>query len=352
MLSSRFKNDSKPVLKLNKIQLDSKSRVENNIQTGKYKFENVSCSICDSTDSELLAEKDRYGLEYHVVICKKCGLVFVNPRMTEESYIQFYDGEFRKLYVGVESPAKTYFYNRYIKSSTILNFIKSANPSIDFKGLNVLEIGCADGGILYYFKEQGCNVKGVDLGSEYLQYGRENYNLDLTQGSLKDVAQDFIPDIIIYSHVMEHVLNLDFELKQLREKCSDKTLIYIEVPGIKNLEKIYKMDSLRYFQNAHTHHFSLTSLTNLFVKHGFRLIKGNEHVRSVFIKENSIKKESIKNDYNDTLNYLTKTEKNRFIYPFKISTIKKNLVAFIKKNIITVVVSTLKIKTRRSSFID
>ncbi len=352
MLSQRFKNDSIPVLKLNRVQLETKKRVEENIKAGKYRFESVCCSICGSTDSELLAEKDRYGLEYHVVICKSCGLVYVNPRMTQESYSHFYDGEFRKLYVGVEAPVKTYFYARYKKASKIRDFIKAANPAINFKGLNVLEIGCADGGILYYFKEQGCNVKGYDLGSEYLQYGRGNYNLDLNLGLLKDVPVDYRPDIVIYSHVLEHVLDLDLELKLLREKCSESTLIYIEVPGIKNLDKIYKMDSLRYFQNSHTHHFSLTSLTNLFGKYGFSLIKGNEHVRTVFTKESEIKKESIKNDYESVMKYLRKTEQNRYKYPFKPSTIKKGIVNFVKTYIFSAVVKVFGIKTQRSSFTD
>ncbi|HCT30221.1 MAG TPA: hypothetical protein DIW31_05700, partial [Bacteroidales bacterium] len=163
MLSPRFKYDSKSALKLNKIQLDTKSRVEGNIKSGNYKFESICCAICGSVDSELLAEKDRYGLECHVVICRNCGLVYVNPRMTQDSYNQFYDGEYRKLYIGVESPAELYFKARHKKAKKIFDFIKLAYPTIDFKGLNILEVGCADGGILLYFKEQGCNVKGVDL---------------------------------------------------------------------------------------------------------------------------------------------------------------------------------------------
>lgn len=350
MISQRYKDDSLSILKLNKIQLESKDRVENYIKNGNYNFESICCSICGSTDSELLTEKDRYGLTCHVVICKICGLTYINPRMTQDSYNRFYDGEYRKLYIGVESPAKLYFYARYKKADKILNFIKSTNPALEFKSLNVLEIGCADGGILYYFKDQGHNVKGVDLGSEYLKFGRDNYNLDLIHGSLKDIPQDFTPDIIIYSHVLEHILNLDSELKQLKEKCTEKTLIYIEVPGIKNLHKIYKMDSLLYFQNAHTYHFSLTTLTNLFIKNGFRLIKGNEHVRSLFIKENSIKKTDYTNDYFDTLHYLIKMEGRRFIYPYKISTIKRKIVAFIKKYIILEMVERLHIKTKKERF--
>ncbi len=56
-----------------------------------YSFEGVSCCICEEKNFELLSKKDRYGLYTPVVICKECGLIQVNPRMTQESYNQFYD---------------------------------------------------------------------------------------------------------------------------------------------------------------------------------------------------------------------------------------------------------------------
>ena len=64
MLSKRFKNDSKPILSLNKLQQDMKKQVEDKMAQGIYSFEEVSCCVCGGGNFELLAEKDRYGL-YH-----------------------------------------------------------------------------------------------------------------------------------------------------------------------------------------------------------------------------------------------------------------------------------------------
>ncbi len=326
MISERFRNDNQPLLKLNNVQLTAKNELEKKIQTGKYKFERISCPVCSSNETELLAEKDRYGLENQVVACSKCGLIYTNPRMTQESYNEFYDNEYRKLYVGTDLVKESFFKKQYNRAGKILSFIHATFPEKDFEGLNVLEVGCGAGGILYYFKEQGFNVKGVDLGSEYLQYGKRVYNLDLTHGSLKDVPKDFIPDIIIYSHVFEHILDLNAEIYFLKKMCHEKTIIYVEVPGIKNIHKAYEMDSLLYFQNAHTFHFSLSSLTNLFVKNGFKRIEGNEYVRSVFSKDPDWVKQEIKIEYPDIVNYLKNTEQNRGLFLFKILMLIKKIV--------------------------
>ncbi len=318
MISKRFeKRDSKSFLKLNNIQLAAKKQFEENVLNGKYKFESISCPICNSIKTELLAEKDRYGLDYNVVVCTVCGLVYINPRMDQESYNNYYDNEYRKLYVGVESPTNLFFFNQYRRSKQIFAFIESAFTKMNFKDLNVLEIGCAAGGILYYFKEQGCNVKGFDLGSEYLQYGKNNYDLDLSHGSLQDIPENYKPDIIIYSHVMEHILDLNSELKKLREICHEKTILYIEVPGIRNIHNSY-LDLLFYFQNAHTFNFTLSSLINLFTKNGFKFIKGTEHVRSVFvIDQKPMKRDEINNEYPKIVNYIKNIERYRFLLILK-----------------------------------
>lgn len=329
MISKRFENDSKPLLKLNNVQLKAKEEVEKKILEGKYKFESTLCPICASNNDEQISQKDRYGLYYHVVVCCDCGLVYTNPRMTQKSYNEFYDSEYRKLYVGAELPTKSFFTGQYNKGRHIFNFIKTTFPNKIFKGLSVLEIGCGAGGILFYFKEQGCDVKGFDLGKEYLVYGRDNFNLDLIRGSLKDVPK-YTPDIVIYSHVLEHILDLNSELQKLKEICHEESILYIEVPGIKNIHNTYKMDSLLYFQNAHTFHFTLSSLTNLFTKNGFILIRGTEHIRSVFSKAKATSLENvIFNEHPEIVNYFKRIEQKRFLYPFKISTIKKTIVSII-----------------------
>ena len=212
MRLKRLKNNGIPELKLNQLQIAMKKQIESNIQEKKYVFENINCPICNLDNSEQLGEKDRYGLCFSTVICKDCGLIYTNPRMTQLSYNEFYNTEYRKLYGGTEKANELFFSRQQAKGKRIHDFL-TTDSLINSEKLFVLEVGCGAGGILHYFKNKGNVVKGIDLGKEYINYGREKYNLDLETGTLENLLLKRKPDLIIYSHVLEHILDLETELK-------------------------------------------------------------------------------------------------------------------------------------------
>lgn len=59
--------------------------------------ERVPCNLCGTTPTAIVATKDRYGLPTRIVQCVQCGLRFINPRMTAESYAAFYRDGYRPL---------------------------------------------------------------------------------------------------------------------------------------------------------------------------------------------------------------------------------------------------------------
>ncbi len=316
VLADRFKYNRKNAIKLNKTQLETRKIIENKVNINKYKFENVPCGICnnDEEDSfELLSEKDRYGLYMPVVICKKCGLIQTNPRMTQESYNEFYNYEYRKLYVGAETPTYDFFKSQYKHGKYIYEYMEN-NLNMCINKMKILEIGTGAGGILHYFKERGNEVYGCDLGSEYVTFGKTHYGLNLIEGTINDVKVNGTPDIIIYSHVLEHILNPLEELLKIKSICRPDTLIYIELPGINNLTNSYDMDFLKYLQNAHVYHFNLTTLKNIMNKSGYELVIGDEIIRSVFRVTQQEYNTKINNEYQKTIEFLKKIEKYRY-YP-------------------------------------
>lgn len=308
MLSRRFRYDKKPILSLNKLQLKYKKIVEDKIDSGEYKFEKVNCSVCNKNSFELLSEKDRYGLYVPTVICKKCGLVRTNPRMNQESYNKFYNLEYWKLYIGKDHPNEDLFIDQKSRGKAILQLIEKIYKK-PFTNKFVVEIGTGAGGILQVFKEIGNKVFGVDLDSEYINYGRKK-GLNLKIGTvdkldkLKEKA-----DLIIYSHVAEHILNPVKELTKLRKYIKKTGFVYIEVPGIMYLKKTYHQDFLKYLQNAHTYHFSLRSLINVANKAGLILVYGDESINSIFKIGNV--KNNYDNVYEDTITFLKELEIDR-----------------------------------------
>ncbi len=336
MLSKRFKNDGIAELKLNAVQSAAKKEVEEKIEGKIYSFESINCVICGSHNAEVLSEKDRYGLDCNTLICKDCGFAYTSPRMTEDSYAKFYDSEYRRLYVGTEKPGDVFFNDQKFRGEKIYRYIGS-KINLNSRKIKVLEVGCGAGGILEVFRAAGHEVFGLDLGDEYLTYGKDKFGLNLKKGVINDLPNDFKADIIIYSHVLEHILDLNRELGFIKEKLADNGLVYIEVPGLKFIHSTYEMNFLKYLQNAHTFHFTKNSLSALFTNNGFSCLQADEQVRSLFAIENiNEPKVGRINEYLEIIAYLRKNEKFRFLNFLRFKKLKwkiKNiLIKILKKN--------------------
>lgn len=315
MLSKRFKYEGKPIIGLNELQIRMKEQLERKIEEGIYSFEEVPCCVCGSRNFEILSEKDRYGLCVQVVICRGCGLIQTNPRMTQEAYNQFYELEYRKLYVGKDTPADIddFFRSEYKHGGGGIYRYMRENMKREISNALIVEIGCGAGGILQYFKYKGNGVYGVDLGSEYIKFGRANYDLDIETGTIDNVLRRGItPDIVIYSHTLEHILSPIEELIKLKSICGPNTYLYIELPGVKNLAHSYEMNLLKSLQNAHTYYFTLTTLKNVLRKAGWDFISGDEVIQSIF-KPSSNNEANYESDYDDVLSFLRRMEFYRFL---------------------------------------
>ena len=310
MLGERFLYDAKPVISLDERQMEARNRVirEQEDPNGHYPFESFCCECGAGEEAfDVLAEKDRYGLKSRTVICRKCGLVMTNPRMTQEGYDYFYDKEYGKLYRDHDGPDEMYFTKRALKGKQIYDYVKTNSEK---PISSVLEIGCAAGGILYYFHAMGCKVTGVDLGSEYIRFGQEK-GLNLRQCHSRELVKEGKKfDLIIINHVLEHFLNIGEELEVVKELLSQDGICYIEVPGIKYLTKSYYMDFLIYLQNAHIYHFTLETLEQVMNKYGFELLTGDDMVRSLF-RYSGNRTDNGKNYFLDVMSFLYALENYR-----------------------------------------
>ena len=108
---------------------------------------------------------------------------------------------------------------------------------INDKKINVLEFGCGSGGILDTLKNKTkSEVIGIDLDKQAVSFGKQK-GINLLSVDL-DNLKDNKFDLIIASHVMEHLDNPQVTLGKLAELLNDGGYIYIEVPGVENKKVI------------------------------------------------------------------------------------------------------------------
>ncbi len=314
MISERYVNDGKSLMELNDTQKKARDEVIGKIVSNEYTYEEYCCECGQTIEQmELIAEKDRYGIPVETRICKNCGLVMTNPRMTQESYNEFYDKEYRRLYVGDEQPQKEFFDKQVRKGQLIFDYL---SKNLDISGIKtILEIGTGAGGILYAIQKEMAPdvvIEGIDLGSEYIEYGR-NYGLNLKCMDSAELCRikPHQYDLIILSHVYEHFLDLKKEMDSISSLLRKGGYLYIEVPGIYNIHNAYKGDFLLFLQNAHIRHFTLASLKCVLKRYGYDLVCGNEYIRSVYTMEDDESDaltETSQDRYAETIEYLYRIE--------------------------------------------
>ncbi|SEA44310.1 class I SAM-dependent methyltransferase [Alkalimonas amylolytica] len=311
LISPRFQNDAQFTLSLCPIQQAARQSVLQKLAAGVYAMENTSC-LCGQQDDDVLAEKDRYGLPVRTVICRQCGQLRTSPRMTAQSYQQFYQHDYRPLYVGAAEASEEFFGKQYGHGRQILTYLQSQVPQL---GNKVLEIGCGAGGILYAFQQQGFEVCGIDLGSNYLEYGRQQ-GLNLLHKSSRQLLQIGAEqyDVIILSHVLEHFLDIPAELEVIHQLLKTDGILYIEVPGLAGLKQRYQCDFLRYLQNAHTYHFTRATLNSVLASSGYQCLHSDDFIHSMFQKCAPHQLATDANEYRRTLEFLQDLEQNRSRY--------------------------------------
>lgn len=238
-----------------------------------------SCYVCDANNFKRIGEVDRYGFYYPTGMCEKCGNIQQEKYYDKKTIELFYSKYYYQIYASVEPKS---LFNDQIRRRAlpIFEFLKDvSNPK------KVLEVGCGAGGNLSKYVNIGCEVLGLDLDVNLLEYALTK-KIPAKKGSIELLRPNEKFDLIILSHFLEHLLNPSQFLKTLCNHLNDEGIVYIEVPSIDNVKNGgYNYDLLNYFQNAHTIHFTTKSLNLICKKAGLKPKKKmSTFIRSCWVK--------------------------------------------------------------------
>jgi SAM-dependent methyltransferase len=313
-IGKRYRADGKENFQLTPVQSAARNNIAAKLRSGYYPVEVVNCPLCGGSHSTCLSEKDTYGLPVRVVACSDCGLVFNNPRLAKPCLPAFYSEDYREL-DRVLPDVEAYFQLESGKGKRILHFLEQNKLLPRLHGKLVVDIGCGAGGVLGYFKQAGYDVMGCDLVPAHLEYGRGQKQLDLHYGSLRQTQQitaERKADIglVIYEQVFEHLPDPKAELQILHEMLGSGSLLFIGVPGLRNIDEQYSSDFLRFLQLPHLVHYDLDHLVALMAENGFEFLAGNEIAQAVFIKTEEAKA-SPQLGYEATATFLVGLEQRR-----------------------------------------
>lgn len=258
------------------------------VYQGVIKIDSVDTCFCGESDFSRLSRFDRFGLPFGTQICRSCGLITQTLRVKSESLPLFYERIYWPLVTG-DAPN----YATKADSDEALALISKYLPSGNSKNVTVFEVGCGAGGRIEKVGEAlaglGCETTlvGCDYSDDAISIAASK-GIKTIRGGMDELSQAGQADILILSHVFEHLPDLDQATDQINLLVHDDSLIYMEVPGVIDLENKteYLYDYQLYNVLAHMFNFSLTTLSQVMGTKGFVLIEGDEYVRAIFTKGN------------------------------------------------------------------
>lgn len=238
----------------------------------------TKCPYCGNNNFTKISEIDARGLPSDIVICDSCSGCFKLTILDSEANRYHYEN-ISYVLRGKElsdNAIEKLFWNRvrlfaYPRYYFISNFI-DLKPNNDL----ITEFGCNDGANLFPWHKERFIVLGIELDSKMVEFG-QGKELNLIYGDL--LNYNFVnkkPKLIILSHFLEHVIDVNVVLNRLFEVLQPEGYLFIEVPNIKGQGL---GNPLNYFDVEHNYYFDLRSLTGLLKKHSFKILYSDEYTR-------------------------------------------------------------------------
>jgi 2-polyprenyl-3-methyl-5-hydroxy-6-metoxy-1,4-benzoquinol methylase len=238
--------------------------------------EETPCNLCGASDYEVVGRKDRHGHPLRTVICRVCGLVWINPRPPAAAMDRYYASEYRADYKGALAPPLRKVLrgmagarDRYRAIQPLVR-AQTGGPAAPFSGWKVLDVGCGAGEFVCLLRHAGADASGLEPGLEYAEFARQVLQIPVQTATVDTaLVEPGSQDLVTMFHSLEHVPDPRTVLTTVRGWLKAGGWLVVEVP---NVESTAQAPAHR-FHYAHLYHFSGTTLAALGEAAGLRTIR-------------------------------------------------------------------------------
>ena len=284
-------------------------------------MESVACDLCRSDESEVVICQRDLLLEvtkdeFTIVRCRRCGLIYLNPRPSKELLGSYYPTVY---YPPVQARPRPQLQQRAKKLSARMKrwaledyygypptcapgWWRLVRPVLlwpdkslrEWKGRHplpwrgegkVLDVGCGAGGNLKNLQDQGWDPHGIEISEVAAAHARELVAGNIHTGTLESTP--FSPksfDLVLMSHSLEHLPSPVEALRRVHRLLKDDGLLVISVPNVDSLE--FRLFGRWWFHldpPRHLYHFNKRSLSGVLAQAGFRLHEFRTGVSAIFL---------------------------------------------------------------------
>ena len=196
-------------------------------------------------------------------------LLITSPQPSPENLGRYYESND---YISHTDSKRSLFEKAYhfVKGIALKNKLNLINNCSSSKG-NLLDIGAGTGDFLLTAKQNGWETIGVEPSEKAkgIAIGKGIKFSDSTQD-----LESHSFDVITMWHVLEHIPNLEIQIKELKRLVKPNGTIIIAVPNFKSYDANYYGKFWAAFDvPIHLWHFSKTAIQLLFQKENIKLEK-------------------------------------------------------------------------------
>lgn len=189
------------------------------------------CPVCNGHRLSVFLEIPDYFLSgdvFPLSECLDCGMLFTNPRPEDEMLGAYYKSDDYVSHSNTKKGLMFRIYHLVRKYNFAQKFrmISTLSP-----GKKILDVGCATGGFLGYFKKRGWQGCGIEPDAAARRVAIETEGLEVfDEDGLRSLpAKSF--DVITMWHVLEHVPAPRERMQQLEALLKDDGLLVVAVPN-------------------------------------------------------------------------------------------------------------------------
>ena len=232
----------------------------------EFTLQSYPCAVCGST-----AFDKRYMIKgFHIVQCRDCSFVYVNPRIkTEELYRIYSSDYFNNTQFGYEN----YELNARLRVMTFEKWYSLIVPFLGPKKEKALDIGCAAGDFIEVLMRNGWkDLEGIELDTTMIDKLRKK-NIAVSTTPIEKIEVKKKYDLITLFDVVEHLPGLSEAIQKLHDILEEDGIIALITPDYSSTQR--KLFGKRWFQYKpyeHIQYFTPDTLARALKPHGLKIV--------------------------------------------------------------------------------